>query len=175
MTVQPLQHLVNLVDSLYVHVHAGFALKHMPEIRKLSAHGTFEVAGLDGGSQYQTRPGDSTSVHSLPGLKTAKAEFLQQYGKQYGYSGWLDKNWDHEVQYRFGSSLKHYLDFTGAALYTRTHMREAHELLQHHTFSNPHSTNPSSRAAERQMQDARKIVLKFFNASEDIYTVVWTR
>jgi selenocysteine lyase/cysteine desulfurase len=51
----------------------------------------------------------------------------------------------------------------------------AHSLLQHHTLTNPHSRNPSSLAAEREMVRARQQVLDFFNAAEDEYTVIWTR
>jgi hypothetical protein len=49
----------------------------------------------------------------------AKAAFLRTYGRHYGYKGWLDKHWQQEVGYRFGQHMQHYLDFTGAALYTR--------------------------------------------------------
>jgi selenocysteine lyase/cysteine desulfurase len=48
-------------------------------------------------------------------------------------------------------------------------------MLERHTFSNPHSRNPSSLAAEAEIVAARNRVLAFFNASADEYTVVWTR
>lgn len=53
------------------------------------------------------------SGSSLGSLKAEKAAFLERHGKQYGYNGWLDKNWQREVGDRLGSTLRHYLDFTG--------------------------------------------------------------
>lgn len=62
-------------------------------------------------------------IHAAGGQQNsaaaAKAAFLRQYRHHYGYNGWLDKHWQQEVGYRFGQHLQHYLDFTGAALYTR--------------------------------------------------------
>jgi hypothetical protein len=46
-------------------------------------------------------------------LKSEKAAFLVLHGKQYGYNGWLDRNWQREVGDRLGSTLRHYIDFTG--------------------------------------------------------------
>lgn len=48
-------------------------------------------------------------------------------------------------------------------------------MLQRTTLTNPHSRNPSSLAAEREMVRARQQVLRFFNAQEEEYTVIWTR
>jgi hypothetical protein len=53
------------------------------------------------------------SGSSLGSLKAEKAAFLALHGKQYGYNGWLDRNWQREVGDRLGSTLRHYLDFTG--------------------------------------------------------------
>jgi hypothetical protein len=49
----------------------------------------------------------------LGSVKAEKAAFLALHGKQYGYNGWLDRNWQREVGDRLGSTLRHYLDFTG--------------------------------------------------------------
>eukprot|EP00878_Enallax_costatus_P013606 GHUV01014227.1.p1 GENE.GHUV01014227.1~~GHUV01014227.1.p1 ORF type:complete len:152 (+),score=37.38 GHUV01014227.1:399-854(+) len=52
-------------------------------------------------------------------VKAEKAAFLAQSAGQYGYNGWLDKNWQAEVGNRLGSSLQHYLDFTACSFRTR--------------------------------------------------------
>ena len=39
-----------------------------------------------------------------------------------------------------------YLDYTGAALYADSQIREHADLLAKHVFGNPHSANPSSTA-----------------------------
>lgn len=57
----------------------------------------------------------------------------------------------------------------------QSHVRAASRLLEHTTLSNPHSRNPSSLAAERELRVARQLVLQFFHADPDEYTVVWTR
>ena len=41
-------------------------------------------------------------------------------------------------------------------------------------FGNPHSTNPTSSSATEHIARARRAVLRFFNASPDEWTVVFT-
>jgi selenocysteine lyase/cysteine desulfurase len=65
------------------------------------------------------------------------------------------------------------LCLTHALLQSSLHAAQA--LLERQTFSNPHSRNPSSLAAEREIIRARQQVLQFFNADPEEYTVVWTR
>jgi selenocysteine lyase/cysteine desulfurase len=71
--------------------------------------------------------------------------------------------------------LKHiYLDYTGAGLYADCQIRDHMELLRSNVFGNPHSLNPTSRAMTDMCDQARASVLKFFNASPDEYTVIFT-
>ncbi len=67
-----------------------------------------------------------------------------------------------------------YLDYTGGGLYAESQLREHHELLRTGVFGNPHSNNPTSRAATELADNARRAILDFFNASPDEYTVVFT-
>ena len=67
-----------------------------------------------------------------------------------------------------------YLDYTGAGLYADSQLREHFELLRHSIFGNPHSLNPTSRAMTELDERARDYVLKFFRASPDEYTVIFT-
>jgi selenocysteine lyase/cysteine desulfurase len=71
--------------------------------------------------------------------------------------------------------LEHiYLDYTGGGLYADCQLRDHMELLRHNVFGNPHSLNPTSRAMTELCERARAIVLEFFHASPDEYTVVFT-
>jgi molybdenum cofactor sulfurtransferase len=67
-----------------------------------------------------------------------------------------------------------YLDYTGGGLYAETQIRTHHKLLSTNVFGNPHSTNPSSRAATQLVEHAREYVLQFFKADAGEYDVIFT-
>jgi selenocysteine lyase/cysteine desulfurase len=67
-----------------------------------------------------------------------------------------------------------YLDFTGAGLYAESQVLRHQRLLLDGVFGNPHSSNPTSTAATELIEEARKSVLCFFNASEEDYVVIFT-
>ncbi len=67
-----------------------------------------------------------------------------------------------------------YLDYTGGGLYAESQLRKHGELLRRGVFGNPHSGNPTSRAATRLADAARRAVLAFLSASPDEYTVIFT-
>ena len=67
-----------------------------------------------------------------------------------------------------------YLDYTGAGLYSESQVRANAEFLCNGVFGNPHSRNPTSRAATLLCEDARTRVLEYFNADPDQYEVVFT-
>ncbi|PGH16734.1 hypothetical protein AJ79_01607 [Helicocarpus griseus UAMH5409] len=67
-----------------------------------------------------------------------------------------------------------YLDYTGGGLYAESQLRAHHELLSRNIFGNPHSSNPTSSAITKLDDQARSVVLSFFNASPDEYTVIFT-
>ncbi len=68
-----------------------------------------------------------------------------------------------------------YLDYTGGGLYAESQVRQHMDLLLGNVFGNPHSTNPTSMATTRLLEQARAGVLEFFNASPDEYVVVFTQ
>ncbi len=68
-----------------------------------------------------------------------------------------------------------YLDYTGGGLYADAQIRAHTELLLKNVFGNPHSTNPTSIAMTRLVDQARASVLKFFNASPDEYVVIFAQ
>jgi molybdenum cofactor sulfurtransferase len=67
-----------------------------------------------------------------------------------------------------------YLDYTGAGLYAEGQVRAHADFLCRGVFGNPHSRNPTSRAATELVEEARERVLAFFNADPDRYEVVFT-
>ncbi len=75
---------------------------------------------------------------------------------------------------RLDSTGQVYLDYTGGGLYADSQVRKHQEILLRGVFGNPHSSNPTSMAATRLVEDARRYVLKFFNADPTEYDLVFT-
>jgi len=67
-----------------------------------------------------------------------------------------------------------YLDYTGGGLYAQSQLQQHMALLSDNVFGNPHSTNLTSMAMTRLVEQARDYVLKYFNASPDEYLVIFT-
>jgi molybdenum cofactor sulfurtransferase len=67
-----------------------------------------------------------------------------------------------------------YLDYTGGGLYAESQLRDHMAILSDHLYGNPHSTNLTSLAMTRLVEQARAAVLEFFNASPDEYEVIFT-
>lgn len=65
------------------------------------------------------------------------------------------------------------LDYTGAALYADSQLREHMALLGNNVFGNPHSASPSSSAMTDAVESARAKVLDYFNGTGS-YTAVFT-
>lgn len=64
-----------------------------------------------------------------------------------------------------------YLDYTGGGLYPASLIQSHHQWLMQNTLGNPHSTNPSSKAATFAVEEARQKVLSFFNASDNYHCI----
>jgi selenocysteine lyase/cysteine desulfurase len=67
-----------------------------------------------------------------------------------------------------------YLDHTGSALYPESLPVRHLELLRAGVFGNPHSRNPTARAATALVDAARRRVLAFFNADPAEWEAVFT-
>lgn len=67
-----------------------------------------------------------------------------------------------------------YLDYTGGGLYAESQLRAHLAQLHEQVLGNPHSDNPTSRAATDLDEQARAFVLDYFNASPDDYLVIFT-
>jgi molybdenum cofactor sulfurtransferase len=68
-----------------------------------------------------------------------------------------------------------YLDYTGGGLAADLQLRQHMDLLRNHVFGNPHSTNPTSMAMTKLVEQARDYVLEYFNASHEEYAVIFTQ
>ena len=67
-----------------------------------------------------------------------------------------------------------YLDYTGAGLYATSQIQRHSDLLTAGIFGNPHSHSAPSGASTDLIDACRHRVLAFFNASPDVYTVIFT-
>jgi selenocysteine lyase/cysteine desulfurase len=79
------------------------------------------------------------------------------------------------VEYKYLDEAGHiYLDYTGAGLPSRSQLRAQANRLRFGVYGNPHSENPSSSASTALIEETRAAVLRWFNASPDEYTVIFT-
>lgn len=80
------------------------------------------------------------------------------------------------TQYSYLDEQRHiYLDYTGAGLAASAQLK-AHQIRIASVLSgNPHSTNPTSQNATQLIEDTRKRILKYLNASAAEYAVIFTQ
>jgi molybdenum cofactor sulfurtransferase len=67
-----------------------------------------------------------------------------------------------------------YLDYTGAGLYPESLISRHSQILASQVFGNPHSDSPASVRSTTLLEQCRRHVLSFFNASPDEYAVAFT-
>jgi molybdenum cofactor sulfurtransferase len=67
-----------------------------------------------------------------------------------------------------------YLDYTGGGLYALSQIQQHTQLLSECVFGNPHSSNPTSMAMTALVEQARRYVLHYFNASPEEYVAIFT-
>ena len=105
-------------------------------------------------------------------IKTDYEEFLDRY-PAYRSTTSLDEFRRSEYS-RLDAEGHIYLDYTGGGLYADRQIRRHSEFLLGNVLGNPHSSNPTSAFTTRKVEDTRKRVLEFFNASPDEYVPVFT-
>jgi selenocysteine lyase/cysteine desulfurase len=66
-----------------------------------------------------------------------------------------------------------YLDYTGAGLHAASQVRQHLEALSSSVFGNPHSASPASETATNAVEDTRRAILAWFNATAD-YVAIFT-
>ena len=102
----------------------------------------------------------------------AFADFLNKF-PDYSHTSVLDKL--RASEYRRLDDQRHvYLDYTGGGLHAETQIRAHTDLLNSHVFGNPHSASLTSSGMTGLVEQARRAVLRWFNA-EGTYTAVFTQ
>jgi len=100
------------------------------------------------------------------------SRFLEKY-PEYASTASLDRL--RELEYsRLDRLGQVYLDYTGSGLYAESQVVRHQRLLMEGVYGNPHSSNPTSSASTEMVNQARRAVLRFFNAPEDEYVVIFT-
>ncbi len=111
-------------------------------------------------------------VTQLAPLEEAQVAFRQKY-PAFATTHVLDELRATDYA-RLDAQKQVYLDYTGGGLYAERQLREAMELLSQNVFGNPHSTSPASHAMTVLVEQTRRAVLDYFNASPDEYVVIFT-
>ena len=110
--------------------------------------------------------------YELDQMADGFSAFIKNY-PMFNQTSLLDQ-W-RETQYnRLDATGQIYLDYTGGGLYSELQINEHMELLRTHVLGNPHSANPTSQAMTGLVEDARKYVLRYFNASPEEYIAIFT-
>ncbi len=103
---------------------------------------------------------------------SAYAEFLKEH-PEYRSTGMLDAL--RAAEYGRLDAQQHvYLDYTGGGLHADSQVRAHAELLTQHVFGNPHSASLTSSGMTHLVEQTRRAVLEWFNASPDDYTAIFT-
>jgi len=67
-----------------------------------------------------------------------------------------------------------YLDYTASGLHQMSQIKDFYYDVSKHLYGNAHSISPSSVNTDRMVKQMRKRILKFFNANEKEYDVIFT-
>jgi selenocysteine lyase/cysteine desulfurase len=120
----------------------------------------------------QTSNSNNPTHYGSAEMSAAESAFRQYY-PAFNTTSVLDEL--RATEYSRLDEQRHiYLDYTGGGLYADCQLRDHMELLRSNVFGNPHSLNPTSRAMTELCEQARLLVLEYFNASPDEYTVIFT-
>ncbi|WIG60703.1 MAG: cysteine desulfurase [Ktedonobacterales bacterium] len=123
-------------------------------------------------STSQQTAAANTPAEGMPALAEAEASFRALY-PAFASTSQLDEMRASDYA-RLDAAGHIYLDYTGGGLYAESQVRAHMDLLRDNVFGNPHSTNPTSLAMTRLIEQARDAVLAFFSATPDEYAVIFT-
>ncbi|MFN8380119.1 MAG: aminotransferase class V-fold PLP-dependent enzyme [Anaerolineae bacterium] len=113
---------------------------------------------------------------AVPFLQTTTQKAYESFlGEWPGYGATAELDALRQREYaRLDAQDQVYLDYTGGSLYADGQLHDHMALLQRGVFGNPHSSNPTSRAATELDEHAREYVLRYFNASPEEYVAIFT-
>lgn len=100
-----------------------------------------------------------------------KRAFLAKYGNNYGYNGQIDHIRRTQFPHLKGAK---YLDNTGSSVYQKRQIDSVLRNLEENLYGNTHSVNPSSTRTERAVEEARQMILDWFNVNIADYAVIFT-
>jgi len=110
--------------------------------------------------------------YELDQMADAYSVFVESY-PSFNQTRLLDE-WRKTQYSRLDANEQIYLDYTGGGLYSESQLDEHMELLRTSVLGNPHSANPTSLAMTDLVEDTRKYLLHYFNASADEYIAIFT-
>jgi selenocysteine lyase/cysteine desulfurase len=105
--------------------------------------------------------------------KRAEEEFCRRF-PDYASTRKLDQLRTSEYA-RLDQSGHVYLDYTGGGLYAASQLYAHLEMLARGIFGNPHSSNPTSLEMTKKVEQTRRFILDYFNASPDEYVCIFTQ
>jgi selenocysteine lyase/cysteine desulfurase len=103
----------------------------------------------------------------------ASAEAFLEANPSYSSTAKLDELRERDYS-RLDAQGQVYLDYTGAGLYGVSQIEKHAALIKELVLGNPHSSNPASSVATELVEDTRRAVLEFFNASPEEYVAIFT-
>ena len=112
-----------------------------------------------------------TGTGSLPVTPDRLREFLTHH-REYESTTRLDDIRATDYA-RLDAAGDAYLDYTGAGIYAASQLRQHSELLASRLLGNPHSASLCSTGTTSLVEQTRRAVLKWFNATGE-YTAVFT-
>jgi molybdenum cofactor sulfurtransferase len=115
---------------------------------------------------------DLTRFVSEEDIAKSYGEFLKEYP---GYRNTEDLDEMRAKEYSRLDDQGHiYLDYTGGGLYADKQIRQHSDFLMGNVLGNPHSSNPTSAFTTGKVEECRKRILEFFNASPEEYIPIFT-
>ena len=115
---------------------------------------------------------NASNDYELNRMADGLGAFVRRY-PAFSQTQLLDK-WRETEYSRLDANGQIYLDYTGGGLYGESQLRGHMELLRTSVLGNPHSANPTSLAMTDLVEDTRRYILHYFNASPDEYIAVFT-
>ncbi|PFH37656.1 cysteine desulfurase/selenocysteine lyase family PLP dependent transferase superfamily protein [Besnoitia besnoiti] len=98
-----------------------------------------------------------------------RTRFLLRYGDAYNVQ--VEQIRQKELT-RFEGQI--YMDYAGSGVYQQQQLQQVFEDFSRSAYGNAHSRNPSAKRTDEKLKEARKVILRFFDAPEEDYAVIFT-
>ncbi|MCB0009324.1 MAG: aminotransferase class V-fold PLP-dependent enzyme, partial [Anaerolineales bacterium] len=111
-------------------------------------------------------------VYEAGERESAQAAFDRSHGRGPAFAGLAALR--RQEYGRLDARAQVYLDYTGGGLYAQSQLDAHMAQLATNVYGNPHSSNPTSMAATKLVDQARDYVRHYFNADPAEYAVIFT-